>query len=133
VNVLDIGQGYEPGKPLQVADGVTVQLASGSVNNGDTFSTTVVANADTAGILGALGIGAFFQGNSAGTIAVAPELQADPARLAASRTGDAADTSNLARMAALRDASVLGNGTQNFREAYAAMVGDVGATVQQLS
>jgi flagellar hook-associated protein 1 FlgK len=130
---LNIGQGYEAGTPLQIANGVTVTLSSGTVTDGDSFSTPVVAQADTAGILTALGINSFFAGANASTIAVQPDLLAHPDQLAASQTGQPGDGANLQRLSALRDTPFLANGTQTFQQFAAALVGDVGTQVQQLN
>jgi len=130
---LNIGQGYSPGSALQVSNGVTVQLASGTVNNGDNFTSHVVAQPDTAGILSALGINSFFTGNSADNLAVQPNLLNNPGNLSASTTGQPGDSSNLQKMAALAQAPTLTNGTQTFSQFYASMVGNIGAQVQNLT
>lgn len=129
---LDVGQGYAPGSDLQVADGVTVRLAAGSANTNDTFSSQVVADADTAGILPALGINSFFTGQDATDISVRDDLLSNPVLLAASTNGDPGDGSNLRAMAAVRDEPLLGSSTQTLSQAYVAMVGDVGQQVQAL-
>jgi len=133
IATLNIGQGYSPGSPLTVANGITVQLASGTANNGDTFSTPVVAQPDTAGILTSLGLGTFFTGSTAADLAVQPALVSNPSLLAGSRTGDTGDNSNLTRLAALHDQTLLGNGTQTFTASFNATVGDVATQVQQLT
>ena len=130
---LDIGQGYEPGSDLEVADDVSVRLSSGTANTGDTFSVQVVADPDTADILSALGLNTFFSGQDAASIQVQPDLLSQPGRLSASRSGQPGDASNLRRMTALRDTLVLAGGTQTFREFYASIVGDVATKVQELS
>jgi flagellar hook-associated protein 1 FlgK len=133
IATLNIGEGYSPGSAVVVANGVTVQLAPGSVNAGDSFSAHVVSQPDTTGILGALGINRMFDGSQAADIRVNAELIARPELLAASRSGQPGDASNLRAMAALRDQKFLANGTQTLREAYAALVSDVGLRVQDLS
>ena len=130
---LNIGQGYSPGSTLQVANGVTVQLSEGTVNAGDSLSTQVVAQPDTTGILTALGLNTFFTGSTATNIQVNPNLLAQPDLLAASRSGQSADGSNLQAMVALSNNPVLANGTQTFSQFYAAMQGDVGTQVQTLT
>jgi flagellar hook-associated protein 1 FlgK len=130
---LNIGQGYSAGTPLTVANGITVQLAAGTVNNGDTFSTPVVAQADTSGILTGLGLGTFFSGSSAADLAVQPAIVNDPGLLAGSRNGDSGDSSNLTRLTALAGQPLLANGTQTFTQAFASLLGDVGTQVQQLT
>ena len=133
VTSLNIGQGYSPGSTLQVANGVTVQLSEGTVNAGDNFSTQVIANPDTTGILTALGLNTFFTGSTASDIQVNPNLLAQPDLLAASRSGQPDDGSNLQAMVALSNNPTLVNGTQTFNQFYAAMVGDVGTQVQGLT
>lgn len=130
---LNVGQGYTPGTPLTVANGITVQLASGTANNGDTFSTSVVAQPDTSGILTSLGLGTFFSGSTAADIAVQPDLLNNPNLLAASRNGDSGDNSNLTRLAALQTLPVLANGTQTLTQGYNTIVGGVATQVQSLT
>jgi flagellar hook-associated protein 1 len=70
-----------------------------------------VANPDTAGVLSALGVNGLFTGTDAASIAVNPAIAADPNRLAASRSGQPGDATNLERLAAVRDQAVLGGRT----------------------
>lgn len=51
VATLNVGQSYTPASDLLVADGISVHLSAGNVNNGDHFDTQVVAQPDTAGLL----------------------------------------------------------------------------------
>jgi flagellar hook-associated protein 1 FlgK len=132
VATLNIGQGYSPGSTLTVANGVTVQLSSGTANNGDTFSAPVVAQPDTSGILTALGLGTFFDGSNAADIGVQPALTNDPSLLAGSRTGQPGDASNFTRMAALADATPLAGGTQTFSQNYDAIAGNLGTQISKL-
>ena len=130
---LNIGQGYSPGTALIAANGITIQLASGTANNGDKFSMPVVAQPDTSGVLTALGLGTFFTGSSASDLAVQPALMNDPSLLAASRTGAAGDNSNLTRLAALQSQPVLANGTQSLIQGFDAIVGSTATQVQNLT
>jgi flagellar hook-associated protein FlgK len=130
---LNIGQGYEPGSTLQVGNGITLQLSSGTANAGDQFTTRVVGQPDSAGILTALGLNSFFTGRDAGSVAVSSSLLNNPQQLAGSRTGQPGDASNFQRITNLQDALLLGNGTQTLGQFYAAMVGDVGTRVQSLN
>jgi flagellar hook-associated protein 1 len=130
---LNIGQGYAPGSNLQATNGISVSLTSGNVNNGDHFSTTVVSQPDTAGILTSLGINTFFTGSGAGGIAVQPGLASNPALLAGSRSGQPGDNTNLQRLVAIQQTPLLANGTQTLDQFQAAMVGDIGTQVSQLN
>jgi flagellar hook-associated protein 1 FlgK len=125
----NIGQGYEPGANLAPVNGVQVRLSAGTVNNGDSFGTRVIAEPDTANLLGALGLNTLFQGG-VGTLAVRSDLRADPSRLSASRTGLPADGANLARLARLRDRPLLNGAT--FNEYSATLAADVGGRINDL-
>ncbi len=129
---LAIGQGYSPGSKLTLPNGLSVQLAAGTANNGDTFSLPVISQPDTGGLLTSLGLGTFFQGSSAADISVRNDLTSDPTRLAGSRTGEPGDASNLDRLVALRDQATLAGGSQTFRQFYASIIGDVGSQVSNL-
>ena len=133
VGTINVGQGYQPGQPIAVANGVTVSLAAGSVVSGDSFSTPVVANPDAGGILNSLGLNTLFTGNTAESLSVSANIVADPSQLATSTTGQAGDTSNLQRFAALGTSTVLSNGTQTFSQYANQMVSDIGTGVQSLT
>lgn len=92
---------------------------------------TAVASTDTAGILPALGISGLFGGTNAASISVRPEIIADPNRLAASRTGQPGDGTNLERLAAVRDLQVVSGRTLSAEFADQSSV--VGADVKALS
>jgi flagellar hook-associated protein FlgK len=133
VTTLDIGQGYEAGQPLNVANGFTVSLAAGTVASGDSFATTVVGQPDTAGVLTALGLNTFFSGDDSATLKLNAVLAGNPNRLATSRTGQPGDSSNLQRLIALRDSPVLSGGQLTFSQAYNLAVADIGSDVQSLN
>lgn len=133
VNTLDVGQGYEADQPLPVANGVTVSLTTGNVTAGDTFSTRVVGQSDTSGLLTALGLNTFFTGDDAATLKVNADLLGNADRLATSRTGQTGDSSNLQRFAGLRDALRMSHGTLTFSQFYNEAVADVGTEVRSLT
>ncbi len=60
---------------------------------------------DNSGALAALGIGGFFEGTTASTMAVRSEIQEDARLIAASQSGAPGDGSNAGRIAALADAA----------------------------
>ena len=130
---LNIGQGYTAGTALQLGNGMTVQLAAGTANAGDTFTALTVAQPDTAGILSALGLNTFFSGNNAANVAVNPALLNDPTKLAASTTGQPGDASNLQSLAALANQSLSGLGNQTLSQFGTNLVGQVGTQVEQLT
>ena len=129
---FNIGQGYEPGAALPTVNGVAVTVPSGVVNPGDTYSVDVTGNPDSANILTALGVNTLFHGDTAGGLGVRSDLLTNPERLSASLTGQPGDSTNLSRLTALRNAPTLASGTQNLRQFYDGLVGDVGIQVQSL-
>ena len=133
LGTFNIGNGYAPGSPIPTINGVSVQLSAGTVNSGDSFSTNTVANSDSGGLLAALGLNSFFQGGDAGSIAVNPDLVANPSDLALSQTGDSADGTALERLAALQNAPVLANGSQSLQQFVGTMIGNAGSQVQNLT
>lgn len=131
VGTFNVGEGYPAGSPLAIKDGVAVRLGAGTTNAG-TFNVPLTADADTANLLPALGVNGLFTGTNATSIGVRSDVVADPARLATSRSGLPGETSNLARLSALRDEKSLAGGTQTFRAYFADTVGGVGAAVSGL-
>ena len=127
---LDIGEGYEAGTDLKINAGVAVSFSGGDVVNGDSFSTPLLANSDTTGILSALGINSFFTGNDASTIAVSDRLVENPNELAISASGDIADTKNLARMLELRDSRLTGENELTFEDFVSQVSSEIGFRVR---
>lgn len=70
-----------------------------------------VANPDATGLLTALGLNNLFTGTGAGDIGVRSDLLSNPNALAASRTGQPGDGSNLERIALVRDQRVFSGRT----------------------
>ena len=133
VKTLDVGLGYQPGAALDVIEGVTVSFGAGTLNAGDTFTTPVVANSDTAGFLSAVGLRSFFDGTQIGSLSVDDALRADPELLSASYSGLPADGANAARFAALRDELLLGDGHLTLEDFLAETAALVGSDVQNLT
>ena len=132
VSTVNIGQGYTPGTPISIGNGLTIRIAAGSISAGG-FSVPVLATPDTSGALAALGINTIFQGSDAGSLRVRSDIRENPALLAASRDGQPGDNSNLLRMTALQSKKVLDGGTDTFLENLSGMIGEVGAAVRSRS
>lgn len=86
------------------------------------------ANPDTAGLLPALGLNGLFAGTNATSIAVRPELVSDPNLLAASKTGQPGDATNLEKLAAIRDQPVIAGRTLTGE--FADQAATIGADVE---
>jgi flagellar hook-associated protein 1 FlgK len=111
---------------------------SASVSGGTLTLATAAGSAfrfagDTSNALPALGLNAFFTGSDARTIAVNPDLVADPRLLSTgipdSTTGlvAAGDNQAVLAMAGLSEQKVLGGGAASFTDYYAESVGVLGA------
>lgn len=128
VALLDVGQGYAAGTELEVADGVRVAFGAGSIAASalDEFSTDLLAEPDTAGVLGALSLNAFFTGSNAGDIAVAASVAASPALVAAGDGAGPTDNRNALRLAALSEDSLEALSFASFSQFYGSLVQGVG-------
>lgn len=131
LTTLDVGADYEPGSALDVGDGVSVQFGPGTLNAADSFQTLLIADPDTSGVLSALGIRSFFSGSTPGSLSVNRDLQNDPGRLAAGRSGLPGDARNVARFTALREALLMEGGTLSLEEYVAETAALAGSRVQQ--
>jgi flagellar hook-associated protein 1 len=122
---LDIGEGYEGGTSLAVTEGVSLTFSNGTVNNDDQFATSLVADSDSTGILAALGLNSFFTGRDARDMQVSSRIMENPRDLASSRSGDLADTSNLAKLLDIREQPSIGNPGMTFQD----FLGDVSSEI----
>jgi flagellar hook-associated protein 1 FlgK len=128
----NVGQGYEPGSELPGVQGIKARIGAGTLNNGDNLSTRVIAQPDTAGILTALGLNSFFQGDTPGTLQVRPDLVLRPELLSGSRSGLPADGTNWRRLATEMEAPTVAGGVSNMRKFLTDLTTDVGSQVQDL-
>jgi flagellar hook-associated protein FlgK len=113
---VNIGSGYEAGTELEVFEGVNISFPPGIVNDGDTFDSTLVSNADETGFLSSLGINSFFIGDDAFSIDVNENVLEDAGRFAAGVTPDSADTTNLFSMIELQQEKGMSGNTKSFGE-----------------
>ncbi len=130
VAILDVGAGYEAGTPLAVADGVSLEFSPGTVAAADNFSILTTANADTSGILSALGINSLFGGSQPGDYSVRADLVNDPSLLGVSVTGESGDARNIAALAELRDIPSVRLQGRTFVESLADLTAGAGLDVQ---
>lgn len=125
---IPVGQIYAPGDPIEVADGVSVSLPAGSLDDGDTFRLPVVAESDTSGVLAALGVNDLFTGTRPGTLGINRALLDDPGQLSVSQSGAAGDGLIATRFADLAEQSQLA-GNSTFTEYLAATSAESGVLV----
>jgi flagellar hook-associated protein FlgK len=127
---FNIGNGYEAGKTISVAQGLEIKFPPGSVLSGDSFTTELVAIPDETNLLASIGLNSFFQGRDALSIAVDPQIAADSRRFASSLTGDSADAAKVLQFIELGRAGTLSNGRLSFSEYLIEVSAEVGVNVQ---
>ncbi len=125
VHVRDPQTGQETTRLIEVdLDGLggsdtTLNSLAAALNNVPNLTATVTGDGrlrldaaagyefsfseDTSGALAALGVGTFFEGTNAATIAVHPAVQADPRLIATSLSGVPGDGANAAQIASVAD------------------------------
>jgi flagellar hook-associated protein 1 FlgK len=129
VTTLNAGAGYAAGDKLDIGNGIKIALGTGDMADGNTFTVDAFVDTDTSGLLAAAGINAFFSGSDASSIAVCPEISAEPARIATALNEDAADNNNVLRMVALKDQAIDGLGGLTAGEYYRRLITDIGRQV----
>ncbi|MFH2002626.1 MAG: flagellar hook-associated protein FlgK [Planctomycetota bacterium] len=128
VGQLDVGPNYSPGDMIEVADGVSVSFTSGDISNvsGDFFTTDLLTETDSSGILASLGMNTFFTGSTAGDINVRSDVVDNPGLIAAGLSPSEGDNSNVLRMGNLMDTSLTGLGSKTIIQHYSNTVGQLG-------
>ncbi len=128
VTTLAVGEGYEPGEPIALGNGIRVSFGAGSISGtaGQVFELDALADSDTSDFLVATGMNAFFLGSTAGDITVNQELLGNPDRLAAGLGSATGDAGNLARIVGLRDLDLDDLDANTIEDFYADVVGDIG-------
>lgn len=131
VGSLEVGEGYVPGTPLQMAGGLTASFGIGDVSAlaGDRVSIEATADSDTSDVLAVLGLNTYFEGSDAGTIKVRDELINDPNLLASSASGTSGNNGTLLKLLDLQDRSLEALGGQDLGERYGQMIAGVGFEV----
>ena len=115
LKTLSVGSGYAAGDALDMGNGISLAMSTGTLINGDNFQVQALASSDSSGFLAAAGLNTFFDGESASTISVRQELMDDSSRLATSTSQSMDDVDNLNRMAAIinQPLRALGQATPN--------------------
>lgn len=134
IATLDVGDGYSPGNPIAVADGISVSFTVGAVSasEGDAFATELISDSDTSDVLVALGLNAFLTGTDATTIDMREDIRENPRLLAASATGSVGDGGALLDMIAVQTKDVA-ELDSTLGEFYGSIVGDVGFEISSTS
>lgn len=130
LGIYNAGEGYAAGEPIDLGNGLQVNLAPGTLEVGDTFSIQANGRPDSTGLLGALGLNSLFTGDSLTDLELNPELVRDPNQLALSRTGNPGDGGQIGRLVSFRAAPLFSGGTETTEERLASMTGYVGVVLE---
>ena len=120
-----IDDGYDPGDPIELENGLKLCLSAGNVSAGDSFSFTAHASTDTAGVLDALGLNVFLTGQGAGAIQVAERIHQNPLALASGISELPGDNQKLLELHDVSTEKLLLGGTATLNEHWRSMVGEV--------
>ncbi len=128
LTTLQVGEGYEPGDPLEVTEGVYVSFSPGTIQGSaqQFFDLEIPGDTDSADVLAAFGLNAFFEGMDANTIDVSELLAGHPEMIAGASYAGAGDGGNFLAMAELATRPLAGLGSvsiSGFYNAFAAGVG----------
>ena len=128
---LDVGQGYTPGTEVSVLHGVSVSFKLGQVSatDNDVMHVDLVADADTADLLPALGLNSLLTGTDAESMGVRDDLELNPDMLATSYTGAQGDNGTLLKLLSLNEAQIGGLGNLTLDERFAEISGGVARDV----
>jgi len=131
VATLDVGDAYVPGERVEIGNGVSVAFDAGDIVAGEETGFAVIADSDTAGLLPALGLNAFFVGTGKDDIRVRGELAADPSKIASGKSAQPGDNANLLKLLELQDARVVGDHAASLNGAFQAIIGQIGIDVDR--
>ena len=97
VQSIDLGPDYEPGTPIEF-NGLQITFSAGTAVNASQADFSGIGQPDETGLLTALGVNSFFQGDNAANFRVNARILDNPNLFALSRSGDAGDGEFLDRM-----------------------------------
>jgi len=129
IRTLDVGDGYVPGEPIEVVDGIEIAFGEGAISAdaGDRFVVEAVSDSDTGGFLAAVGLNAFFEGSDAASIDVADVIRDDPGQVAGGRSGAPGDNANFLRLIELQGREIASLDHETLEGFFGDLVADVGA------
>jgi flagellar hook-associated protein FlgK len=129
VKVLTVGQGYPAGELLEIDDGISISLDTGTLTHGDEFTFTARSESDDTMFLAAAGMNTFFSGTDATNISVRNEFYNEPQRLAACLGVEMGDNANVAKMLAMQSEGLTGLNGSTPDEYYNNIVTTLGQMV----
>jgi len=92
----------------------------------DSQTIDLLGQTDTGGLLTALGINAFFEGDAGGNITVSSHIKANVDNIAAAKSSPPGDNANAVRLAQIKHEQVADDNSQTLNEFFAALMGKAG-------
>lgn len=129
VDTVNVGADYAAGDSITIANGIEIELSTGTLVNGDSFTLDVYATTDTSGLLSAVGLNSFFTGDSASSLTVNSDILDDPTMFAGCLGDDLTDNANVSKMVGLADESIAALGNLSPGEYYKQLITDIGMDV----
>ncbi|MFH0945863.1 MAG: flagellar hook-associated protein FlgK [Planctomycetota bacterium] len=130
LTTLQVGDGYEPGSPIEVIDGVYIEFSPGTIQGSANqfFDLSTPGDTDTADVLAAFGLNALFEGSDATTIRVNPLLESNPHLVAGASFGGSGDGGNFLAMAEVASSPLAGLGNASITSFYNAFAAEIGTS-----
>jgi len=129
VRVVNAGLGYAAGESIDIGNGMSVTLTSGTLNDGDEFTVQALARSDTSGLLAAAGMNTLFTGSSAATIGVRAEVLGNSRLLAVSAGAAGTDSLNAQAMADVGERNLAALTNHSPKEHFTGLRTDVAQAV----
>ena len=123
-----------PGSTISAGGSAAAKLGlpAGTIAN-DSQSINGLGQTDTGGLLRALGINSFFQGDGAGNITLSEHILSNLGNIAAAKTSPPGDNANAVLLARIKNSRIMSGNTQTLNDFFAAVVGRAGIVAEQAS
>lgn len=123
VATANIGQGYTPGTPISIGDGIFITLnvnesSAGYLNHEEEFTFDALADSDPTGFLAAVGMNSFFSGSTANSIDISDYVKNNARNIAVYRNPEQNGNSNAVLMAQLGDKAMTTLGSHTMKDYY---------------
>lgn len=130
IHTVNVGEGYAAGDPIDVGQGITISLDTGTLNDGEQFTIQAIAESDQTGFLAAVGMNTFFSGSSASNIGVCERIKQTPSLIATASSSIAGDNSNIQKMIDLKSTQLDNLNSMEFGDYYRRMINNVGQEIE---
>ncbi len=128
--IVNVGQGYAAGEPLDIGEGLTVSISDGTLNDGDIFKIKALADSDTSGFLSSVGLNTFFSGTGASDMKVCERIKDQPSLIATARSSIPGDNTNAHRISEVQNQAFSELNDMEMGNYYRKVVNDLGQEIE---